>query len=416
MMFLAGASSVWFNLLCALAHIGSAVTILILADFGTVPIKRIALAPGADNGSLEFSLVETGDVDVASFIVAFLGITGSVHLLYAYFEQFRDMKIGFWFRYTEYAVSAPIMMVIIALLVGIREVYLLFLMATLTSVTMVYGSLQDRISVPLDDWLVKPAFLVMYPVWILCSALSAFIVTTIVEAEESGILSEYLHVTLRLPLSYLRVTVPASGGAPWDTNLQKIPGQFDVVYPLVAAVIASVASGARSWWTGSWAPRLLEATLTSSLTVFVVAALAGMREVYTLLLMVTLVPTTTSLIHIHRKLKQGDASWKVSNPHFLGYIPFLPVWAVVFSFYAISVRDNEGKPPWFVNVIIFAEFVLFSSFAAVQYMWVVRPAAGSYEPLDDNVLLSMDGAYNVLSLTSKMLLAWITFGGIMGES
>jgi hypothetical protein len=417
------ASSSTFNAFCAMLHLGSAVFILIedqLSNFinvsSVVPIKRLALDV-TNQTHWNLVLVDAGSVSVFVLIATFMFITGSVHFFYAYWQVKWEETPGFWFRYAEYAISAPIMIVIIALLLGIREVYLLVLLAALTSITMVYGSIQDRVAIPLEEWKFSPLAFIMFPLWVLVALLAMFIVITVVEAAKSDLLHHYLVVHLRTPLYYTGVSVE-QGGDVWEVHVTKIPGQADVVWALVA--LAVVTLGFRLW--NIWADRvpwLIEFIVSGSLLTFLATTLAGLAEVNVVALMVTLVPTAASLIYIYRKLRDEgpSAQWPVS-PHVLGFIPYVPIWAVIISYYVISVRDNDEKPPWFVNVIVFAELALFSCFALVQMYYVLLPswrAGGTYEALDEEVATRMDGAYNILSLTSKLLLCWLAFGGIASQ-
>ena len=65
--------------------------------------------------------------------------------------------------------------------------------------------------------------------------------------------------------------------------------------------------------------------------------------------------------------------------------------------------------PEFVIAIYAVEVLLFSIFALVQWIYVTRPGE-----LTDRI--TMEGWYNLLSLTSKMLLVWLAFGGLVARA
>jgi len=423
------ASSSTFNALCGMLHLGSGVFILIedrLAPFievsSAVTIQRMALDVNTDDKPWKISLVDAGSVRVFLLIASFLLITGCVHFFYAWRQLRYEDNPGVWFRYIEYSVTAPIMIVIISILLGIREVYLLTLLALLTSITMIYGSIQDRVAVPIDEWKVNPAWFIGYPLWVLFTGTLVWIVSTMIEILDKNKVAEFMIVHLRTPLYVLRVIVEGEDDSPmlWYLDLKQATDKADMIYVLIAAVVISLGYRAYNFYSGDCGMWLLETTLVVSLLTFLFLVVAGITEVYFLGLMVALVPTAASFYYIYRKLKvEGvGAEWTVS-PHTMGYIPYGAVWAVILAYYAVSVRENVGNPPWYVNAIVFGELLLFTSFAFVQYYYVIIPQwrAGSnqYERLDEDSVTRMDGMYNILSLVSKLLLCWLTFGGIAGQ-
>lgn len=419
------ASSSTFNAICGMLHFGSGIFILIedrLSPFievsSEVQIQRFALNvdPGAKPWSLE--LVDAGSVRVFLLIASFLLITGCVHFFYAWRQLRYQDTPGVWFRYIEYSVTASIMTVIIALLLGIREVYLLVLLAVLTSITMIYGSIQDRLAIPIDEWAVNPAVFIAYPLWAFLMVFGVFLLTAMLEIWENDLVDHFLVVHLRSPMSYLSVEVV---DADWTLKINTFAENVDIIYPIVMAVVVTVGYRVYNWVTGNYGMWLSEFVIVGSHVWFIFLVLAGITDVYFLTLLISLLPTTGTFVYIYRKLRDDgvSAEWPVS-PHFLGYVPYCAVWAVLLTYYAISIRENDENPPWYVNVIVFAEFALFSSFALVQYYYVVWPlwrsGSSQYEPLDDDNITKMDGAYNILSVVAKLLLCWVTFGGIAGQA
>lgn len=423
------ASSYKFNALCGMLHILSGIFILIEDIFqpfidisSSVLIQRVALdvRPDADPWSLV--LKDAGEIRMFALIASFLLITGCVHFFYAYRQiMFKDTP-GFWFRYIEYAVTAPIMTVIIAVLLGVREIYLLILMAILTSITMIYGSIQDRLAIPIQEWAINPMVFTMYPSFSFVLIFMSFLILELIDVFDNNLVDEFLTLHLRAPLVYARITVQGEQDSPmeWYLQLKQFTDSADMIYPIIIAVLVTLFFRAYNFKTGDTGFWLSETVIFMTLWALVVLFLVGISEIYFLILMISLIPTTGSLYFIYRKLRDEgpSAEWYIS-PHVMGYIPYGAVWSIILSFYAISVRDNEEGPPWYVNVIVFGELVLFSCFAIVQYYYVLWPqwrsGSSQYQPIDEDIKTRMDGMYNILSLVSKLLLCWLTFGGILGQ-
>lgn len=56
------------------------------------------------------------------------------------------------------------------------------------------------------------------------------------------------------------------------------------------------------------------------------------------------------------------------GPHFLGWIPYIVMWSIVWDNFAYSTRDPDRRPPDFVALIIWSEIIIFSSFAVCQIL------------------------------------------------
>ena len=54
------------------------------------------------------------------------------------------------------------------------------------------------------------------------------------------------------------------------------------------------------------------------------------------------------------------------GPHLLGWVPYAALWYIVLDTFSYSVSRAERKPPDFVNVIVWGQMIVFSSFAVVQ--------------------------------------------------
>lgn len=139
--------------------------------------------------------------------------------------------------------------------------------------------------------------------------------------------------------------------------------------------------------------RFLEYFVTASIMFFVIGVLVGFTDLYVLLALAGLTATTMTFGYLEDRLANqvGNLMFK---PHVLGYVPYSIAWFLV----TVRFFDNVNVPN-FVTVIYIVELVLFSSFGLVQLFLGATEEA--------------DGAYNILSLLSKMLLVWLCVGGIL---
>lgn len=90
------------------------------------------------------------------------------------------------------------------------------------------------------------------------------------------------------------------------------------------------------------------------------------------------------------------------RPFFLGFFPYAAAWSY------LSIWFFRSDAPDFVQAIFLVEFILFSCFGAVQYVYTVSGLRRSDT--------EMDGVYNLLSLISKSSLVLLCYGGIKSQS
>lgn len=151
--------------------------------------------------------------------------------------------------------------------------------------------------------------------------------------------------------------------------------------------------------------RFLEYSVTATIMAAIIAILTGITDVYTLMGIEGLTATTMVFGYLEEK-----TTGKVSlmfRPFWLGWIPYLVAWIIITWHF---IRANmEFEVPEFVIAIYTVEVVLFSIFAWVQWVYVVKP-----DTLTSR--MEMEGWYNFLSITSKMLLVWLAFGGLAART
>lgn len=194
-----------------------------------------------------------------------------------------------------------------------------------------------------------------------------------------------------------------------DDEMNSTPTMVELVNPSIFLFLAlfSLITGcfhtyySMSINTHDSTLRFLEYFFTASIMMVVLAILVNIRDIYTLVGMSSLIATTMVFGYLEEKTLDKDLLFR---PHLLGYVPYLAAWLILtWQFARVASRA-----PTFVTVIYTLEFILFTSFGIVQWYYVVRLGSISNK-------LEMEGAYNLLSITAKMLLVWVCVGGIVGQ-
>ena len=227
-------------------------------------------------------------------------------------------------------------------------------------------------------------------------------------------------------------------------------GYVDVRYLIFAFFALSSSFQGMEALAGEYrGPRILrfvEYAFSSSVMILAMGVQVGITDIYSLSCMFGLMFTTNILGLIAEVLcfaVENSQSpilsiWFWLVPHILGWLTCLFAYSPLIDAYLVSTRCSDRHPPGFVNVIIFLEFSLFTSFGLVQLYALVRKsllyASGGYAQLATNlndlmhrtnVARTPDGllvqsrtpseeityyadlAYVTLSFTAKTLLAWL---------
>lgn len=136
-----------FNLIMAALHAGQGFLVLVLSRSFSLPVKTDHLVFEPSSQSLVLRQAELFNVSLPMLIVAFFFISAVAHLIIAslYRKTYEaNLKQGInkarWF---EYAVSASVMIVAIALLVGIYDVAVLASMFALTAIMNLMGLVME---------------------------------------------------------------------------------------------------------------------------------------------------------------------------------------------------------------------------------------------------------------------------------
>ena len=149
--------------------------------------------------------------------------------------------------------------------------------------------------------------------------------------------------------------------------------------------------------------RWFEYAFSSSIMIFFIAVLFGVKEFWILLLIFisnALMNLFGHMMELHNQYTT-KTNW---TSYIYGWIAGLAPWVVITSVF-ISAMQVEGVP-WFVPYIYGFEIILFMSFAfnmLLQYLKV--------GPWKDYVF--GEKMYIILSLVAKTLLAWFVFAGVL---
>lgn len=208
-------------------------------------------------------------------------------------------------------------------------------------------------------------------------------------------------------LSETSATVPVYYNA-WirvDGGFRLATGRVDSgVYVQVLSVLFTLLAAADHLWVATWGRARYEAcvaaetnpyrwteyALSASLMNVLIAMLSGVLDVGTLGAIGALTATCMAFGWI------GERNAETALAVFwLGCVPFLAVWALVFASFGVNVVESE--PPGFVWAIVIGLFVLESLFGWNQQRQVPY--------------LTKEKTFILLSPTAKLLLAFLTWFG-----
>ncbi|GBG28618.1 Hypothetical Protein FCC1311_048392 [Hondaea fermentalgiana] len=89
-------------------------------------------------------LREAGSVNLRHMVALFLLFTAMAHAVYACGPFDERSTLSYRLRWMEYALSASLMLLIVAILSGLRDVYTLEAIFALQAITMAFGRYADR--------------------------------------------------------------------------------------------------------------------------------------------------------------------------------------------------------------------------------------------------------------------------------
>ncbi len=170
-----------FNLVMAAMHAFQAILVLLLSKTFTLPVSGSYLSFNNSSQSLEPTTKTLFDLSLPMLIALFFLLSSVAHLIIAtvYNKKYnRDLSRGInKARWVEYSISASIMMVSIALLVGIYDLSSLVMIFALTAIMNLMGLVMEihNQTTEKTNWLsywvgclagVVPWFVVAFYMWL----------------------------------------------------------------------------------------------------------------------------------------------------------------------------------------------------------------------------------------------------------
>ena len=147
------------NLTMAAVHFAQAVAVLVLSRDFRLPLTASYLRFDPATTSLEPAIATVAEASLAGLIVAFFLVSSMAHLFIAtvYRRRYeRDLLRGLNVaRWVEYAISASVMIVAIAMLVGIYDIGALLMLFSLVALMNLLGLVMEvhNQTTPRTNWL-----------------------------------------------------------------------------------------------------------------------------------------------------------------------------------------------------------------------------------------------------------------------
>jgi len=153
--------------------------------------------------------------------------------------------------------------------------------------------------------------------------------------------------------------------------------------------------------------RWYEYALSSSVMIVGIASLFGMRDLASIIMMF-LVNTTMNLLGLLMERMNAGADKKDVNwePFIFGCVAGIAPWIAVLIYFFGGPLDEI---PGFVYGVVISYFVFFQTFPVNMYLQYAKIGMWKDYRLGEVT-------YQILSLVSKSLLAWLVFGGTFQPS
>lgn len=136
-----------FNLIMGFLHLAQGLAILVLSKAFTLPISGSFLAFNKSTQNLQTTYKFLFDLSLPMLIAVFFFLSAAAHFIIAtvYNKKYnKNLSLGLnKARWIEYSLSASIMMVAIALLVGVYDAMSLIMIFALTSVMNLMGLVME---------------------------------------------------------------------------------------------------------------------------------------------------------------------------------------------------------------------------------------------------------------------------------
>jgi hypothetical protein len=139
------------NLAAGCLHLAQAVAIVVLANSFSLPVRATYMA-GPPGPNVAHQAVTLFNLSFAWSIAAFFALSALAHFTVASFrwESYKAqlLKCRNPYRWLEYSLSASIMIVLIAMLVGINDIAALVALVGVNAAMIGFGWMQERYEAP----------------------------------------------------------------------------------------------------------------------------------------------------------------------------------------------------------------------------------------------------------------------------
>jgi hypothetical protein len=223
-----------------------------------------------------------------------------------------------------------------------------------------------------------------------------------------------------IPINSSYLTAEATGDTFTLVEAQRVLFELPIApavatfFFLSAIAHATLAWPARSWYerrlsTGIQPARWIEYALSSSVMIVVIAGLAGIREIGTLVAIFGINAAMNLFGWSMESANQGRT--KVQWNHYIfGCIAGIVPWIVIaISLWSASSEPGAEPIPTFVFVIFGTLFVAFNVFAITMILQYAK--IGRWKDY-----LVGEKTYMFLSLFAKTILAWQVFSGTLAPT
>lgn len=248
------------------------------------------------------------------------------------------------------------------------------------------------------------------------------------------ILLASLHAASAAVITAMRINLPDKGffqvtrTVPHGFDNHKITYQVEYLFRinlffLIFVFLAFTSLAHSFYWynlatynnTFSKTYRWIEYGFSAAIMGVIIAILSGISDIYLLLTLFGLISITMYFGYAQELEFQANSIRPFyKTPFFIGCFPYVIAWGIIMTqFY--TVLDGSSDVPWFVRPIIWITFSFFSSFAVIQYYYSIY--CGNLPGADRKALSDrQDNVLHILSLTSKLTLAYWVLGGVANMS
>lgn len=156
--------------------------------------------------------------------------------------------------------------------------------------------------------------------------------------------------------------------------------------------------------------RFVEYSLSAPMMFICICVLSGIRNAHLIASLAVLVSVTMWcglvaewLLNRYTQIKDL-AYYRVGLvAHFAGWFTICTAYGIIWASTAVVLTRTKSNPPDYVWAIIITQCVLFLGFGLIQVVQFIQQRISKYD----------EPAYIALSLTAKLLLAWLIFASVL---